>query len=297
MRSSQVRLVGRKGVPDHVELSMGRRILCVSDTHLLPHESPFGDDAPARLLALVERFGDYESVYVLGDVTESLAVPQATPRDYAASPRLRRLFANLAARSDLRVLGGNHDAFAVSALRSIFGSSRVYTKPFMVEGLCFAHGHESGLELAGYSRWLGSVAVPLGVTLRRWLGLSVERLVPLTQANEAIARTVRSGRGVYPVFGHTHTPTVTDGYLRLSYEATRQAASGGVQPNLNLSHVRSIAFPCPPADECKVVAQAIQRCELLVTRALLASDSAGEALKALQSAVLAAAFRGELTER
>lgn len=38
-------------------------------------------------------------------------------------------------------------------------------------------------------------------------------------------------------------------FLLMNYEETRKAASGGVQPNLNLSLIRSIAVPLPPLTE------------------------------------------------
>ena len=47
--------------------------------------------------------------------------------------------------------------------------------------------------------------------------------------------------------------------LQASYERTRSAASGGVQPNLNLSHVRAIRVPLPPPDEQDRIVQEIDR--------------------------------------
>lgn len=45
--------------------------------------------------------------------------------------------------------------------------------------------------------------------------------------------------------------------LQASYERTRRVASGGVQPNLNLSHVRSIRVPLPPVeDQSRIIAEA-----------------------------------------
>ena len=49
-------------------------------------------------------------------------------------------------------------------------------------------------------------------------------------------------------------------FLEYNYEDTRKVASGGVQPNLNLSLVRSIAIPLPPlAEQRRVVAEVDRR--------------------------------------
>jgi type I restriction enzyme S subunit len=47
--------------------------------------------------------------------------------------------------------------------------------------------------------------------------------------------------------------------LQASYLRTRRAASGGVQPNLNLSHVRAIRVPLPPVEEQHRIVEDIDR--------------------------------------
>jgi type I restriction enzyme S subunit len=84
-------------------------------------------------------------------------------------------------------------------------------------------------------------------------------------------------------------------YLRLllerSYEETRKAASGGVQPNLNLSLVRAIAVPLPPlAEQHRIVAEADRRLSLI--RAAEAQVAANLArAQRLRQSILQAAFR------
>ena len=84
-------------------------------------------------------------------------------------------------------------------------------------------------------------------------------------------------------------------YLRLllerSYEETRKAASGGVQPNLNLSLVRAIAVPLPPlAEQHRIVAEADRRLSLIrVAEAQVAANLARA--QRLRQSILQAAFR------
>ena len=53
-------------------------------------------------------------------------------------------------------------------------------------------------------------------------------------------------------------------FLELNYEEMRKVASGGVQPNLNLSLVRAVAVPLPPiADQVRIVAEADRRLSLI----------------------------------
>ena len=83
-------------------------------------------------------------------------------------------------------------------------------------------------------------------------------------------------------------------YLRLllecSYEETRKAASGGVQPNLNLSLVRAIRVPLPPlAEQHRIVAEADRRLSLIrVAEAQVAANLARA--KRLRQSILQAAF-------
>jgi type I restriction enzyme S subunit len=53
-------------------------------------------------------------------------------------------------------------------------------------------------------------------------------------------------------------------FLEHNYEETRKVASGGVQPNLNLSLVRSIAVPLPPpVEQHRIVAEVDRRLSLV----------------------------------
>jgi len=47
--------------------------------------------------------------------------------------------------------------------------------------------------------------------------------------------------------------------LQASYDRTRRSASGGVQPNLNLSHVRAIRVPLPPLEERRRIVADVAR--------------------------------------
>ena len=53
-------------------------------------------------------------------------------------------------------------------------------------------------------------------------------------------------------------------FLELNYEEMRKVASGGVQPNLNLSLVRTVAVPLPPVGEqVRIVAEVDRRLSLI----------------------------------
>lgn len=82
--------------------------------------------------------------------------------------------------------------------------------------------------------------------------------------------------------------------LRGNYAAMRRMAAGGVQPNLNLSLVRSIPIPLPlPAErearleQLKLTAEAVAR----IRESVIVSERRGVALR---RSLLAAAFRGDL---
>ena len=84
-------------------------------------------------------------------------------------------------------------------------------------------------------------------------------------------------------------------YLRLllerSYEETRKAASGGVQPNLNLSLVRAIKVPLPPlAEQQRIVAEADRRLSLIRVAEAQVTTNLARAQRLRQS-ILQAAFR------
>lgn len=81
------------------------------------------------------------------------------------------------------------------------------------------------------------------------------------------------------------------------YEALRMEASGGVQPNLNLSIVRDIVVPVPPAAEQLELVDRIRRALTLISAAEAKVSSAAERVSDIEQAALGRAFRGELVEQ
>ncbi len=78
--------------------------------------------------------------------------------------------------------------------------------------------------------------------------------------------------------------------LEASYESMRKAASGGVQPNLNLSLVRAIPIPLPPlAEQHRIVAEADRRLSLIRATEVQVSANLARA-KRLRQSILQAAF-------
>ena len=78
------------------------------------------------------------------------------------------------------------------------------------------------------------------------------------------------------------------------YTGIREQASGGVQPNLNLSIVKSIQIPLPPlAEQHRIVAEVDRR--LSVLDRLEARITANlSRCKRLRQAILKRAFEGRL---
>jgi len=87
-------------------------------------------------------------------------------------------------------------------------------------------------------------------------------------------------------------------YLRLfldyNYEETRKVASGGVQPNLNLSLVRSLLIPLPPlAEQLQIVAEIDRR--LSVTEELETTIETNlKRAERLRQTILMSAFSGNI---
>jgi type I restriction enzyme S subunit len=79
-------------------------------------------------------------------------------------------------------------------------------------------------------------------------------------------------------------------FLELNYEEMRKVASGGVQPNLNLSLVRAVAVPLPPiVEQVRIVSELDRRLSLV--RGVEAEVDANLRRAAnLRQSVLAAAF-------
>ncbi|MDO8844770.1 restriction endonuclease subunit S [Methylicorpusculum sp.] len=85
--------------------------------------------------------------------------------------------------------------------------------------------------------------------------------------------------------------------LRLfeNYEETRKAASGGNQPNLNLNKVRDIPIFLPPIDEQTEIARRVEQLFAYADQIEQRVKDAQARVNHLTQAILAKAFRGELT--
>lgn len=97
------------------------------------------------------------------------------------------------------------------------------------------------------------------------------------------------------------TPRISDNlkrfaiiFLEHNYEAMRRLAAGGVQPNLNLEIIRSMAIPIPPDDEqVRIAVEA----DLRLTECSVAAGSIQAEFKrasALRNTILRQAFAGKL---
>ena len=79
-------------------------------------------------------------------------------------------------------------------------------------------------------------------------------------------------------------------FLELNYEEMRKVASGGVQPNLNLSLVRAVAVPLPPLVEQVRIVSEVDRRLSLVHGVEAEVDANLKRAARLRQSVLAAAF-------
>jgi type I restriction enzyme S subunit len=89
-------------------------------------------------------------------------------------------------------------------------------------------------------------------------------------------------------------------YLKLSlwrqYESMRLAASGGVQPNLNLSLVRAFCIPVPPlAEQTRIVAEVERRLSVVEELERVVSANLQRA-SSLRQSILQKAFSGKLVK-
>ena len=117
-------------------------------------------------------------------------------------------------------------------------------------------------------------------------GKCAELLLPAT-INQAIAALV-----LQPVASGCKDYVKT--FLLKSYELMREQASGGVQPNLNLQILKSIALPLPPLAEQSEIAAAITESFAQLQQQ---SDAVQHALRqsaAQRKNILQAAFSGQL---
>lgn len=86
-------------------------------------------------------------------------------------------------------------------------------------------------------------------------------------------------------------------FFKYSYENIRLRSSGGVQPNLNLSHIKNIEFPFPTLEEQKVINEEIES-QLFQTNKL--QDEIGlnlQKIEALRQSILKKAFTGKLVSQ
>jgi type I restriction enzyme, S subunit len=83
-------------------------------------------------------------------------------------------------------------------------------------------------------------------------------------------------------------------FLELNYEEMRKVASGGVQPNLNLSLVRAVCVPLPPlTEQIRIVAEVDRH--LSIVRGVEAEvDTNLKRMQVLRQATLAKAFAEDM---
>jgi type I restriction enzyme S subunit len=83
-------------------------------------------------------------------------------------------------------------------------------------------------------------------------------------------------------------------FLLKSYDDMRNQASGGVQPNLNLQIVRSIAIPIPPVDEQHAITDTLSAQLEAAKDQGMAIDLSLKQSTAQRQNILRAAFAGQL---
>ena len=82
-------------------------------------------------------------------------------------------------------------------------------------------------------------------------------------------------------------------FLELNYEEMRKFASGGVQPNLNLSLVRAVCVPLPPLSEQARIVAEVDRHLSIIREVEAEVDANRQRAQALRQATLAKAFSNE----
>jgi len=85
--------------------------------------------------------------------------------------------------------------------------------------------------------------------------------------------------------------------LKENYEDTRKLASGGNQPNLNLSKVRSINVPLPTMDEQIEIVRRVDALFSVANQLEQKLESVHARIDKLTPSILAKAFRGELVSQ
>lgn len=93
-------------------------------------------------------------------------------------------------------------------------------------------------------------------------------------------------------------PKEVRGYLKLfllkNYDDTRRAATGGVQPNLNLGMVRSIRVPFPPLAEQFAIVEAVEAQLSVIDHLERDLDARLKSAQSLRQSILRHAFTGQL---
>ena len=117
-------------------------------------------------------------------------------------------------------------------------------------------------------------------------GKTSELAIPAT-INQALAAVVLTSTA------RAFKPFVKS-FLLSHYERMREKASGGVQPNLNLQIVKSIAVPLPPADEQVEVARVLEMQLEQVEQQVAAVAHGLKQSAAQRKNILQAAFSGRL---
>lgn len=83
-------------------------------------------------------------------------------------------------------------------------------------------------------------------------------------------------------------------FLEKNYEDLRRRSSGGVQPNLNLSHIKGITIPLPPLPEQARIVQEVEKLLSLVQELESQVDAHLRGADRLRQATLKRAFEGKL---
>lgn len=117
-------------------------------------------------------------------------------------------------------------------------------------------------------------------------GKCSELLIPAT-INQAIAALVLEPQAMA-------CKAYLKTFLLHSYEAMRGQASGGVQPNLNLQIIKTIALPLPPVVEQQEIASQIEQQFEQLERQKEAAKHALKQSTAQRKNILKAAFSGQL---
>ncbi len=82
-------------------------------------------------------------------------------------------------------------------------------------------------------------------------------------------------------------------FLELNYEEMRKVASGGVQPNLNLSLVKAVCVPLPPLGEQIRIVSEVDRHLSIVREVEAEVDTNLKRAQALRQATLSRSFAGD----